>query len=285
MNRQDSYSFGFDSTQSRYFLIPVNYELIEGEFILQMLDGTERKVDFSELDSFEVTEAVAAAYLGAKASDVLDQIGDASTNLLDSVSQPASVPAQRLKGTQSTISSVAALLGITPAVLQQDSTSTQAGLRELLSHIKAELSQITIDGARASEASRSQLNALQETLQSRGVDISKALENLPATLRELITSADDELVLAEVAAVLPDLLQQIERSPTNVGELLNQTMQTVLQKLDQPISDEEKAQMQEKQQRAYERSAQEAIASVLEVPPVPSLESLMQQLGYLDQDV
>jgi hypothetical protein len=285
MNRQDSYFFWFDSTQTRYFLIPVNHELIEGEFILQMLDGTERKVDFSELASFEVTEAVAAAYLGAKASDVLDQIGDASTNLLDSVSQPASVPAQRLKGTQSTISSVAALLGITPAVLQQDSTSTQAGLRELLSHIKAELSQITIDGARASEASRSQLNALQETLQSRGVDISKALENLPATLRELITSADDELVLAEVAAVLPDLLQQIERSPTNVGELLNQTMQTLLQKLDQPISDEEKAQVQEKQQRAYERSAQEAIASVLEVPPVPSLESLMQHLGYLDQEV
>jgi len=80
-------------------------------------------------------------------------------------------------------------------------------------------------------------------------------------------------------------LRQLERSPTSAEEIVNQTTQALLQKLDQPLSDEEKAWVQEEQQRVCEQLAQEAISSALEVPPVPSLESLMQQLGYLDQQI
>jgi hypothetical protein len=283
MNEQNFHACWLDETQTRCFLIPISHEWMDGDFPIRMLDGTERKVDSDALALFELTRADAAEYLQAKISDVLDQICDASTSLLASSSQTVSVTTQQMEGVKSTIRSAAALLNITPILLRQAHDSTQSGLYELLEYIKAGLSQITIDNAEVSEASRSQFDTFQENLQARGIDISKTMENLSVTLPELFAVSDDELVLAEVAAILPDFFQQLERSPANVAELLNQAMQMLLQKLEQPISDEETARIQKGQQQAYEQSAQEAIISSLDVTPLPSLESLMKELCYFEQ--
>jgi hypothetical protein len=282
MNEQNFHACWLDATQTRCFLVPISHEWMDGDFAIRMLDGTERKVDSDALALFELTKAAAADYLQAKTSDVLDQICDASTSLLVSSSQTVSVTTQQMEGVPSTINS-AAVLNITSILLRQAHSSTQSELHELLRYIKTGLSQITINNTEISEASRSQFDAFQETLQARGIDISKAMENLSVTLPAMLAADDDELVLAEVAAILPDFLQQLERSPTNTAELLNQTMQVLLQKLEQPISNEETARIQKEQQQAYEQSAQEAIISSLEVPPVPSLESLLQELSYFEQ--
>jgi hypothetical protein len=253
-------------------------DLAEKDIIPHLLASAEGTIDVAALVSFEMTEEDTTAYLQAKTSDVLYHISDSSISLLVSPSQAVSVTVHQVEKVPLTMNSVALLNIITPTLLQQTHDSPQLELYELLGYIKIGLLQVTIDHSELSEANRSQFSIFQETLQARGIDITKAMESLSVTLPELLSITDDELVLAEVAAILPDFLQQIERSPTSAAEIVNQTMEALLRKLEQPTSDEETARIQKEQQQAYEKSAQDAIISSLEVPPVPSLESLIQEI-------
>ena len=72
-----------DSTRSRYFLIPNDQELSSGDFIILTLNGDEKKVDYNALNSLEIPESQAKAYLQAEMTQALDEAKNAFSNFLE----------------------------------------------------------------------------------------------------------------------------------------------------------------------------------------------------------
>jgi hypothetical protein len=83
MNSKNKPSLWIDSTRSHYFLIPNDQELSSGDFIIFTLNGDEKKVDYNALNSFEIPESQAKAYLQTEMTQALDEAKNAFSNFLE----------------------------------------------------------------------------------------------------------------------------------------------------------------------------------------------------------
>ena len=83
MNSKNKPSLWIDYTRSHYFIISNGQELSSGEFIILTLNGDEKKVDYNALNSFEIPESQAKAYLLAEITQALEEAKNAFSNFLE----------------------------------------------------------------------------------------------------------------------------------------------------------------------------------------------------------
>ena len=72
MNNNNQNQLWTDSQKSRYFLIPKNAEITAGEFQILTIHGNEKKVNLTNIISWEISADEASQYLQLDMNQVLE---------------------------------------------------------------------------------------------------------------------------------------------------------------------------------------------------------------------
>ena len=62
LNHYQQFSLWVDANQDKYFLIPINEIIPDGDFLISTLLGEEKSVDINAKTPFEITETEAKQY-------------------------------------------------------------------------------------------------------------------------------------------------------------------------------------------------------------------------------
>jgi hypothetical protein len=80
MNNNNQNQLWTDSQKTRYFLIPENAEITAGEFQIFAIHGNEKKVDLTNIISWEISADEASRYLQLDMNQVLETAKNAFSN-------------------------------------------------------------------------------------------------------------------------------------------------------------------------------------------------------------
>lgn len=260
MSDRDKLSLWTNSQRSRYFLIPDNQKLARGNFLICTLTGTEKKVMQTAIAPFEISESEAKAYLQSEMNQAMQEAKTAFSNLVSLSTQASEEALSNLTPssdqTPSVPNIISSLLGITPEELQKNPEAAQTAFVNLYTDLKELLGESTAQNPAQVEATRSRVRYLRETLQAQEININEEIKELPAKLQEELSSAKIEGDIQEIVTKLRDLTAQINQSPDTVGQKIDETIVS----LTKDFFVEEEKRLEEKRQQDYKQSAQNAIA-------------------------
>ena len=270
MNSKNKPSLWMDSTRSRYFLIPNDQELSSGDFIILTLNGDEKKVDYNALNSLEIPESQAKAYLQAEMTQALDEAKNAFSNFLELELQTShevsSNPLPSFDQTPSDEELISSLFGTTPEELQNNPKAAQTTFVNFSNELQELLEESSSKSPNRVEAARAGVSALREKLQAQGINVGEEMDELSDKLLEAFSDSKIEDYLQKILAKLRDLADQIDQSPDAVGQKIDETIQSLSKDL---FVDQEKR-LEEKRKQQYRKSAQDAIAESFRSLGLPS---------------
>ena len=263
-------SLWLDSTRSHYFIIPNDQELSRGDFIILTLNGDEKKVDYNALNSLEIPESQAKAYLQAEMTQALDEAKNAFSNFLELELQTShevsSNPLPSFDQTPSDEELISSLFGTTPEELQNNPKAAQTTFVNFSNELQELLEESSSKSPNRVEAARAGVSALREKLQAQGINVGEEMDELSDKLLEAFSDSKIEDYLQKILAKLRDLADQIEQSPDAVGQKIDETIQSLSKDL---FVDQEKR-LEEKRKQQYRKSAQDAIAESFRSLGLPS---------------
>jgi hypothetical protein len=270
MNSKNKPSLWMDSTRSHYFLIPNDQELSRGDFIILTLNGDEKKVDYNALNSWEIPESQAKAYLQAEMTQALDEAKNAFSNFLElelQTSQEVSLnPLPSSDKTPSDEKLISSLFGATPEELQNNPKAAQATFVNFSNELQELLDESSSKSPNRVEAARAGVSALREKLQAQGINVGEEMDELSDKLLEAFSDSKIEDYLQKILAKLRDLADQIDQSPDTVGQKIDETIKSLNKDL---FVDQEKR-LEKKRKQQYRKSAQDAIAESFRSLGLPS---------------
>jgi len=270
MNSKNKPSLWTDSMRSHYFLIPNDQELSSGDFIILTLNGDEKKVDYNALNSFEIPESQAKAYLEAEMTQALDEAKNAFSNFLElelQTSQEVSLnPLASSDKTPSDEELISSLFGTTPEELENNPKAAQTTFVNFSNELQELLDESRSKSPNRVEAARAGISALREKLELQGINVGDEMDELSDKLLEAFSDSKIEDYLQKILAKLRDLVDQIEQSPDAVGQKIDETIKSLNKDL---FADQEKR-LEEKRKQQYRKSAQDAIAESFRSLGLPS---------------
>ena len=270
MNSKNKPSLWTDSMRSHYFLIPNDQELSSGDFIILTLNGDEKKVDYNALNSFEIPESQAKAYLEAEMTQALDEAKNAFSNFLElelQTSQEVSLnPLASSDKTPSDEELISLLFGTTPEELENNPKAAQTTFVNFSNELQELLDESRSKSPNRVEAARAGISALREKLELQGINVGDEMDELSDKLLEAFSDSKIEDYLQKILAKLRDLVDQIEQSPDAVGQKIDETIKSLNKDL---FADQEKR-LEEKRKQQYRKSAQDAIAESFRSLGLPS---------------
>ena len=284
---ETQHSLWIDTTQTRYFLIPTRQKLPSGDFILQNLDGEERKVNPTSLTPFEITEEEANTYLQTEIEQVMEQAKNALSNSLTSSVEQGRADSTSTPSSDEFLSNLmAALMGVSPEEVQNNPATAEAGLQNLLSQLKAIIHGSLSEDSAQLEAARDRMRSLQATLKPHSTELGEGLEKFSDRLHDLHRLSKQAPELQQTTAKLRELADQIDPSSADKGRSLGEVMAAFVQTYQKLFGKEDKAQAEERRQREYREIADKAIAQSLSKHPMPSLqfEDLLPKTSQQQED-
>ena len=220
MNTEDNCSLWTSSNRSRYFFIPHNQELPNGDFTILTSTGNKKEVAPDALAPFEITEEAAKSHVQAEMSQTLKQAKNGLSNFI------AMAAAQAAKGNTSSDTThsesgaklVAALLDITPQEVCNNLEAAKDQLRQVFATALGEVIQgVNSQDPAQLEAGRIRMQTLWTTLQSQGFEVDETLEEFPEKLREKLLNSLSQKIstepTGEVANFLRDLAEKTRETP------------------------------------------------------------------------
>ncbi len=271
MRSNDKVSLWTNSNRSRYFLIPDDQELPDGDFILCTLKGHEKKVDYIALNSFEITDSEAKAYLQAEMNQAMEEAKNAFASFMsfsaEATQEAPSNPTSSFDQTSSYQNIIFALLGVTLEELQNNPESAQTAFIKVYTELKELLGESTSQSPAQVDTARERVRSLREMLQAQGINVSEGLEELPDKIREVFSSRNIEQYVQEIVVKLRDFTNEINQSPEVIGLKIDEAVQSLSKDLF--IDDQEKRSLEERKQK-HNKLAQDAIAESFRSLGIPS---------------
>jgi len=217
MKTQDNGSLWTNLHRSRYFLIPNNQELANGNFAIFTSPGNKKEVNPDTLAPFEITEEAAKSHVQAEMSQALKQVKNGFSNFIAMAAAQAAkenTPSDTTHS-QSGAKLVAALLDITPEEVRNNPEAAKEQLRQVVATTLGEVIQgLTSQDPEQLEAVRIQMHTLRTTLQSQGLEVDESLEQFPENLREkLLNSLSQKFSTEPIGAVANFLRDLAEKTP------------------------------------------------------------------------
>ncbi|WP_445633477.1 hypothetical protein [Nostoc sp. DSM 114161] len=259
MNNQDRCSFWMDSKHQRYFLIPDNQKLSRGRFVISTLTGTQKKVTQTAIANFEITESAAKAYLENEIHQAMVQAKIAVSNLMLPSTETSEKAPSLSSETPSVSNILSLLLGAKVEDLQNNPKAATINFVNIYTQFQEFLGESISENSSQVESTRSLLRHLREILQAQGINISEEIEILPNKLQEVLSSANIEEFLQEIAIKLRDLIEEIEQSPGGFEQIIDETIKS----LDKDSFSDRDKELEEKKKEEYKQSAENAIAQSL----------------------
>jgi hypothetical protein len=270
MNSKNKPSLWIDSTRSHYFLIPNDQELSSRDFIILTLNGDEKKVDYNALNSFEIPESEAKAYLQAEMMQALDEAKNAFSNFLElELQTPQEVSLNPIPSSHQNPSDeelISSLFGATPEELQNNPKAAQATFVNFSNDLQELLDESISKKPNRVEAALAGVSALREKLQAQGINVGDEIDELSDKLLKAFSSSKIEDYLPKIIAKLRDLADQIEQSPDAVGQKIEETIKS----LNKDLFVHQEKRLEEKRKQQYRKSAQDAIAQSFRSLGLPS---------------
>jgi hypothetical protein len=277
MNTENQHSLWINATRTRYFLIPDDQEIRNGDFILYTLTGDEKKVDPAALESFEIAQEEANSHLQTEMSKAMEQAKSAITNLLTFGTQAGShkapsAPSPAANQTQEGLNIISALLGVPPEELQNNPEAAKDSLGKLLLGLKTIVEGATTQESEQIEYLRTQMQTMQERLEEQGIKFEAGLEELPEHLRDWYLSTNHQQNLKEMSSGLREFADQLDQLLAETGgENNNEISLAFLKGLSRVVSNpEDEALQQENKLEQYRQEARKSIEKARQGRKMPS---------------
>jgi uncharacterized membrane-anchored protein YjiN (DUF445 family) len=161
---------------------------------------------------------------------------------------------------------VATLLDVTSEELQNNPEAARSAFVKIYTRLQKVLGDSTSENSTQVEAARSHLHSLREILQTQGFDTSEDIEKLPDLLQEVLSSPKIEQYLQEMVAKLQALADKSDQSPEAIGQTINEIIQT----LNEELFGEEESRREEERRQEYRKLADDAIAPSFRKLEIPS---------------
>jgi hypothetical protein len=84
LNHHQTLSLWINANQSKYFLIPMNENIPDGDFLVFTILGEEKSVDINAIIPFEITETEAKQYLETEIQQGLENVKIPLVEILES---------------------------------------------------------------------------------------------------------------------------------------------------------------------------------------------------------
>ena len=84
LNHHQTLSLWINANQSKYFLIPMNENIPDGDFLVFTILGEEKSVDINAIIPFEITETEAKQYLETEIQQGLEDVKIPLTEIIQS---------------------------------------------------------------------------------------------------------------------------------------------------------------------------------------------------------
>ena len=219
-------------SRSRYFLIPDNQELPDGDFTVHSLVGEAKKVNPHMLAPFEISKEQAEPHIQAELDKTWQQVKNAFSTLTDFAAAAQGKAASKAQSPNSMGSSIASLLGISPEELESNPNAVKQSLNTIASSFRDIFKGAISEDPAHLEAARNRMSALRQHLKKQGVEVEADLELLPEKLRQQYLGAEAENNLQESATKLKEATEEVSQSFKNVLQTLKEGAAKVREAID-----------------------------------------------------
>jgi hypothetical protein len=211
-----------NKTHDRFFYIPQDTELLDGDFVIGTLTGQLQKVTEDSVTEFEVDEALAKDIASGVVKDVAQTAGRFMTSAADLLRSMSTgdIPKADTERREKRESNVAEFLGITKDQLRNDPQAVLDGIKGIGKGLKAALEQSISDNPVTQEGARARMEAFAEyAREDLGIKLGDNLADLPQQLADVLRNPELEASVRASTERLRHLSSQIRSASATVEEM------------------------------------------------------------------
>ncbi len=207
-------------TQTKYYLIPADQPLPDGEHTICTMAGQEWMVDEAAITDFEISETEAKQLTLARMDEALHQVKGATVDVLGMAAQEAKKQeaAQSAQPTRPPSKLVTDALGFTPDEARQNPALAKEKLGQLFENVTQVLNGAVSDDPQAQEIAQQRMNTLRHWLAEQGIETNETMEQIPDKLRERFAEQTDPTQHQKRTDRLADLTGQLGQAFTKFGQ-------------------------------------------------------------------
>ena len=207
-----------DPSQTRFYWIPDDAEIAEGELVLRSLTGKRREVSATAVQDYRITEEQAKALtrdLVARASRTASSLLAGLGGMLQQASRRAADVGRPPPGEREP--EVAKALGVTEDELRNDPDAVMDGLKRAGQGLQKVLQEAIDTGREADATTRERVRQLAE-MAGADIDATQAsVDELIAKLREFLSNPELDKRVQDATARLKDLADELRTERGGVG--------------------------------------------------------------------
>jgi hypothetical protein len=244
MNSDNQVSLWLEPIQHRYFLIPDKQELLNGNCCIRKMTGLEKLVDPEAIAPYEISAKDAEPYMRQEVTQAMEQISSLFSNVvaisLQNSKGNSRDAAKSADPTQPASSLLANLLGVSIEEFCNNPEVAKEGLENFVTEVATAMQSSVNQNPDRTQVIQTSLDAVLETLHSRGLnipeldtnqlitDLSKAISEFPDELRSTFSKNTSNFETATTQ--LREAALQIDQSFPTLAQTLTQSL-TKLQNL------------------------------------------------------
>jgi len=246
MNMKSSFEtfLWLEPIQHRYFLIFNSQELRNGNIVIRNLVGTEKQVDPEAIAPYEISAKEAEPYMQQEVTQAMEQISSLFSNVvaiaLQNSKGNSTDAAKAADPSQPASSLLANLLGVSLDEFCENPEVAKEGLQSFVAEVATAMQSSVAQTPDRTQIIQTSVDAVLETLQSRGLNIpdldtneliaefSKVISEFPDELRSTFSKNSSNFETATTE--LQEAALQIDQSFSNLAQTLTQSL-TKLQNL------------------------------------------------------
>jgi hypothetical protein len=244
MNTSNQYSLWRDFKRGLYFLIPDNQDLPIGNCRIRQLKGIEKRVDPEAIAPYEISAKDAEPYMRQEVTQSIEQISSLFSNVvslaLQNTKGDSRDGAKSADPTQPASSLFANLLGVSLEEFCNNPEVAKEGLQSFVTEVATAMQSSVNQNPDRTQVIQTSLDAVLETLHSRGLNIpeldtnqlitelSKVISEFPDELRSTFSKNSSNFETATTQ--LREAALQIDQSFPTLAQTLSQSL-TKLQNL------------------------------------------------------
>jgi hypothetical protein len=244
INSDNQVSLWLEPIQHRYFVIPDNQELLNGNCCIRKMMGLEKQVDPEAIAPYEISAKDADPYRRQEVVQAMEQISSLFSNVvaitLQNSKGNAKDSAKSADPAQPASSLLANLLGVSLEEFCNNPEVAKEGLQSFVTEVATAMQSSVNQNPDRTQVIQTSLDAVLETLHSRGLNIpeldtnqlitelSKVISEFPDELRSTFSKNSSNFETATTQ--LREAALQIDQSFPTLAQTLSQSL-TKLQNL------------------------------------------------------
>ena len=184
-NQHKDLSLWVNTNHNKYFLIPMNEILPDGNFLILTLLGEEKKVSINAITPFEITEIQAKQYLETEIQQGLENV---KIPIVEIIESSFSQKPQIDNDEEFIIDLISKITNISPQEIKNNPELAKLGLEKFMQQFKEILDNSLTDNSSQLQQSHQQIQPLQNVFIEHGIDMGDLLTKFPENLQKIRTS-------------------------------------------------------------------------------------------------